>query len=179
MKAFDLRGFIYEEILEESEKLKSDELKLEYFSYVLREWILNPPRLDPNGEMKPSFEERIKEIIRDLELKLNNGLLTKESKTKQPKKENDEKIWWKGTEPMLIYFFELLYSSNLVDYSQNKNKYALIAKHFKKSDGTDFTNDQLSVALQNMKKNNNAKPKEADSERIEAVIKDIRQFLKS
>lgn len=144
MKTFNLHGFLYQRITEELECFKTDEERLVYSSFVLKEWILNPPRLDPNGELKPSFEERIKVIIRDLELKLNKGVLTKGSNTKQPKKENDEKIWWKGTENQLIYFIELLFKNNLIDLSQYEKRFALFSTHFKNKDGNSFKNTQLS-----------------------------------
>lgn len=72
MEKYDLKGFKYKDIIEESKKFNLAD-KREYFNLVLKEWKVNRPRLDPNGELVPSFEERIEVEIKDLDFLESTG----------------------------------------------------------------------------------------------------------
>jgi hypothetical protein len=72
MEKYDLKGFNYKEIIEES-KIFNLADRREYFNLILKEWKLNPPRLDPNGELDPSFEDRINEELRELNFLESTG----------------------------------------------------------------------------------------------------------
>ena len=54
MGKYNLRGFKYKEIIEEGKKFNLAD-KREYFNKVLKEWKVNRPRLDPNGELGSEF----------------------------------------------------------------------------------------------------------------------------
>ncbi|MCZ7603094.1 MAG: hypothetical protein M5R37_09500 [Melioribacteraceae bacterium] len=86
-----------------------------------------------------------------------------------------DKIWWKGSEPMIIYLFDLLISANLIDGTQARQRNAIIAKHYKNIDGKEFDNKQLGKSYSRMK---NKKPNAKDTDTIEQVLREIRQYLK-
>lgn len=101
----------------------------------------------------------------------------KEKKEKDEKKgiESDDKttneedlIWWKGTEGQLVYLYESLVKNNLIDNSQNDRKYLLLSLHFKNKNGKRFNNKQMGQAAQNLILNKEQKPKK--SEIIENIV---------
>ncbi len=102
MGKYDLRGFRYKEIIEESKKFNLTE-KREYFNLVLKEWKTNRPRLDPNGELVPSFEERIKEELKELDFLQESG-----------KKD------WNGTKGEFAEFVNTHYLQNQSEYPNLK-----------------------------------------------------------
>lgn len=59
MEKFKLRGFLFDDVIEECTKITDYHKQILYLKYVLKEWINNGPRLDPNGDMLPRFPERI------------------------------------------------------------------------------------------------------------------------
>jgi hypothetical protein len=87
----------------------------------------------------------------------------------------EELIWWKGSEPMIIYLFDLLSSANLIDDAQARQRNSMIAKHFKNVNGKKFDNKQLGKSYSRMK---DKKPNAKDADTIEQVLRDIRQYLK-
>ena len=90
----------------------------------------------------------------------------------------EELIWWKGSDPMLLYLFDLLNSANLIDKSTYDKRYSIIAKHFRNLDGNLYKNQNLSSVKQNMKLNKDEKPKGENAEKIESVLRDLRNLLK-
>ena len=118
-----------------------------------------------------SFKESIRDQITVIEAEGKNEEMTAVNAER-------ELIWWKGTEPQMIYFFELLFDANLLDKTQYDIRFSLIEKHFKNKKGNQFNNLQLSSANQSMTLNKTGKPKEKDAESIEFVLKDIRDLLK-
>lgn len=91
----------------------------------------------------------------------------------------EEKVWWKGSEPQIIYFFELLFNTNLIDKSQYDSRYALIEANFKNKLGKPFDNTQLAKATQNMNNSKSkGKPRKKDADEIENVLREIREILK-
>lgn len=95
-------------------------------------------------------------------------------------KSNEDKVWWKGSEPQIIYLFELLFNANLIDKSQYDSKYALIEANFKNRYGNSFDNNQLARATQNMNHSKSeGKPKKKDADEIESVIREMRDLLKN
>lgn len=120
------------------------------------------------GKSSPKLIEQLKiklnEIIKD-----GRGYKTKSL---------EEKVWWKGSEPQLVYFFELLFNVNLIDKSQYDNRFALIENNFKNKYGNAFDNKQLARATQNMiNSKNKGKPKKTDADEIEDVLREIREIL--
>ena len=87
----------------------------------------------------------------------------------------EELIWWKGSEPMLVYLFDLLNASGLIDQTQFDNRFALMAKHFKNKFGKRFDNKQLARVYDRMREDGvYKKPKTTAAEEIEKVVKEIR-----
>lgn len=76
---------------------------------------------------------------------------------------------------MIIYLFDLLISANLIDGTQARQRNAIIAKHYKNIDGKEFDNKQLGKSYSRMK---NKKPNAKDTDTIEQVLREIRQYLK-
>lgn len=124
-------------------------------------------------------EERKKKIIEIINY-LDDCLLDREIGNKGPKLKDllnqrlqvvqasvkeysiEDLIWWKGTEGQLIYLYEQLVQSNLIDQTQDDRKYVLLSKHFKNKSGGLFTNKQMSQAAQNLVINKNRIPKKAN-----------------
>lgn len=69
---YDLKGFVYEEIIKECNRYNLVKRQIDYLSYVWLQWKNNRPRLDPNGEIHPPFEERINNEIKHREQLLSN-----------------------------------------------------------------------------------------------------------
>jgi len=114
-------------------------------------------------------------LIDKLKIKMNEIPQDGDIKTKSA----GEKVWWKGTEPQIIYFFELLFNVNLIDKIQYDNRFALIENNFKNKFGNALSNDQLARSNQNMlNSKSNGKPKKKDADEIEDVLKEIREILK-
>ena len=74
---YDLHGFIYEEIVNECEKFKTNSERVKYLNFVLLQWETDPPEIDPNGETNPLTGDKFK-LLRDH----FNELLQKELKQK-------------------------------------------------------------------------------------------------
>ena len=122
------------------------------------------------GSKGPKLIEQLKDKLAELD---KNEKFTKT-------KSNEDKVWWKGTEPQIIHLFELLFNANLIDKSQYNSKYALIEANFKNQYGNSFDNNQLARATQNMNNSKNeGKPKKKDADEIESVLRDIRDLLKN
>jgi hypothetical protein len=79
-KEYDLRGFKFEDVMDECSKYSSLEEQIDYLIYVEKKWISERPLLDPNGPGRPNFEERIRA---EIELRENKYKL-KEDRTKLP-----------------------------------------------------------------------------------------------
>ena len=177
-KDIDVRGFLYEEVINECDKYKTEIDQVEYLKNVLIEWKNNKPRLDPNGDMIPRFGERI-----ETEIEKRNDILkllpNKKSRTPQMTETNDL-IWWKGSAPTLLYLFELLYEARLIDDRQyEKERSALLEKHFRNENGNQFENETLNKTFSRMRDDGLLKkPNNKDAERIEEVIIEIRNHLK-
>ncbi len=113
--------------------------------------------------------------------KLIDQLKERNKKTIETVKEYklEELIWWKGSEPMILYLFDLLFAANLIDDSNRKVKNALISKHFRNEKGQRFDNVQLGKSYSRMKEiDGTKKPPEKDADKIESVLRDIRILLK-
>ena len=80
---FDVKGFDYNLVMRECESKKTIDEQIKYLRYVLMEWRLNPPRLDPNGEIIPTFEKRLEMQIedREKEILLRPQTLSQNAKT--------------------------------------------------------------------------------------------------
>ncbi len=168
--------FIREKVMEQCNKLPTIKEQLSYLNFVLLEKKNRPTELDENIGLKPTFEKFIQNEInfRKEELSI--------SKLCYDKKENGAKelelIEWKGTEPQIIYFFELLFRAGLVEPTQYQNRFSLIENHFKNKNGVRFNNLQLAIANQNMQNNKAGKPKREDAEAIEKIFREIRDLIK-
>ena len=122
------------------------------------------------GSKGPKLIEQLKDKLAELD---KNEKFTRA-------KNNEDKVWWKGSEPQIIYLFELLFNANLIDKSQYSSKYALIEANFKNQYGNPFKNSQLARAVQNMNNSKSeGKPKKKDAEEIESVIREMRDLLKN
>jgi DNA-directed RNA polymerase subunit RPC12/RpoP len=71
---YDLKNFVYDGIIKECNEYALIKRQIDYLSYVLLQWKNNPPRLDPNGEITPTFEERINNEILFRTILLDNGI---------------------------------------------------------------------------------------------------------
>jgi hypothetical protein len=177
-KDFDVRGFLYEEVINECDKYKTVEDQIEYLQYVMTEWKFNRPRLDPNGDITPRFGERIET---EIEKKKDILKFFPTQKSKTPKiTETNELIWWKGSAPTLLYLFELLYEARLIDDRQyEKERSALLEKHFRNENGNKYENETLNKTFSRMRDEGLLKkPNNKDAERIEEVIIEIRNLLR-
>ena len=82
MENYNLRGFVYEDILDECKKYDTVE-QIRYLEYVLLKWETEEPEVNPNGEMIPSFEEKLMRRISYLKNRINE--------------EDENKIQWEGS----------------------------------------------------------------------------------
>ena len=168
--------FIREQVMEYCNEIPSIKEQLSYLSFVLLEKKNRPPELDENIGLKPTFEEFIQNEIDYRKEGLSLRKLCTEKRRLEHK--DNELIWWKGSEPQMIYFFGLLFSAGLIEQSQYDNRFSLIEKHFKNKKGVQFNNIQLSSANQNMIMNKTGKPKKNDAEAIELILKETRDMIK-
>ena len=168
--------FIREKVMEQCNDLPSIKDQLSYLNFVLLEKKNRPPELDENIGLKPTFEEFIKNEIEYREKEISFEKLCFDKRKIEPTEH--ELIWWKGTEPQMIYFFELLFRAGLMDQIQYQNRFSLIENHFKNKNGVQFNNLQLSSANQNMIMNKSGKPKKNDAEAIELILKETRDMIK-
>ncbi len=168
--------FIREKVMEQCNELPTIKDQLSYLNFVLLEKKNRPAELDENIGLKPTFEKFIQNEInfRKEELSI--------SKLYYYKKENGAKelelIEWKGTEPQIIYFFDLLFRADFIEQKQYQNRFSLIENHFVNKNGEQFDNLQLASANQNMIMNKSGKPKRRDAEAIELILKEIRDMIK-
>ncbi len=168
--------FIREEVMKCCKELPSIKEQLSYLNFVLLEKKNRPSELDENIGLKPTFEEFIKNEIEYREKELSFEKLCYNKRKIEPTEQ--ELIWWKGTEPQVIYFFELLFRAGLIEQIQYQNRYSLIENHFKNKNGVQFDNLQLAIANQNMLNNKTGKPKRDDAEAIEQIFREIRDLIK-
>lgn len=117
-KDFDVRGFLYKDVLEECSNYKAVEEQIDYLRYVLREYQINPPRLDPNGEIKPSFKERI-----EIEIEYREKLLHGKQVTVQ-----GEKIVWVKKREDFVALMDVLMNLNFILSKREKN--IMLSDHF-------------------------------------------------
>jgi len=179
-KVYDVRGFKFEDVLDESRKYSTPIEKIKYFKYVKKEWINNPPELDPNGPWAKPLDERLENEIVVLEMELGAVRTKRTGKVTLNKNTYDTKdlIWWKGSEPMLVYLFDLLNASGLIDQTQFDNRFALMAKHFKNKNAKNFDNKQLARVYDRMREEGLfRKPKVSSAQKIESIINEIRDNL--
>ena len=168
--------FNRESVIEYCNRFHSIKEQLSYLNFVLLERKNRPPELDQNIGLKPTFEEFIENEIKYRERELSFGKLCPDKIMSNPIE--NELIRWKGTEPQIIYFFDLLFRADLIQQKQYQNRFSLIENHFVNKNGEPFDNLQLASANQNMIMNKSGKPKRRDAEAIEIVLKEIRDMLK-
>ncbi len=97
--AFD---FIREKVMNYCNGLPTIEEQIRYLRFVLLEKKNYPPELDENLGLRPTFEEFIQNEIDDRKEELTLRKLCPDKKNYVNTKH--ELIWWKGTEPQIIYF---------------------------------------------------------------------------
>lgn len=136
------------------------EEQIKYLRFVLKEKKNNPSEIDENVGLKPSFDEYIQNEIEYREKEL--VLLNTDKSGSKGIINDDDLIWWKGSEGQLVYLFEQLVKAHLVDDTFKERKYSLLSKHFKNKKGKRFTNRQMSQAAQNLVLNKNMKPLKSD-----------------
>lgn len=179
-KVYDVRGFKFEDIMEESKKFVAVMEKIKYLKYVKKEWVNDPPELDPNGPWAKPLDVRLENEIEVLEDEIEDGGTERTGKERLNKSTYDTKdlIWWKGSEPMLVYLFDLLNASGLIDQTQFDNRFALMAKHFKNKNAKNFDNKQLARVYDRMREDGLfRKPKVSSAQAIEIIINEIRDKL--
>jgi len=152
------------------EEFETIEKQIKYLRFVLKERKNNPPEIDENVGLKPSFEEYIQNEIefREKELELSTNTYTE---AQEPN--NDDLIWWKGSEGQLIYLFEQLTKHHFIDETFEERKYALLSRHFKNKKGKRYTNKQMSQAAQNLVMNITRKPRKA--ELLESIVTKLKE----
>lgn len=176
-------NFELEDVLAHAKKLKSVNESIEYLQKILRLKKNNKTIID-NSLDNPDYDfvAEVKAEIKRLkgnDSKNNKRDGEKNTEIKKDNKTIDNLVWWKGTEPQIIYLFELLFNAQLIDKTQYENRYAIIEANFKNKFGKRFDNKQLARATLNMSNGkNNGKPKKKDTEAIEDVLKEIREILK-
>lgn len=111
---FKVREFILNEVMEECNSLKTIEAQIEYLNYVLKEYLINPPRLDPNGEINPTFKERM-EI--EIEYREKELLLRKQDVTSNIKTSSNPKIQIPENDGLtdLIRIFTSMKNAEIID----------------------------------------------------------------
>lgn len=177
-------NFELEDVLAHSKTFKSAGESLEYLQRILRfkknnKTIIDNSLDNPNYDFVTEVKAEIKRLKR-IDGKNEKRKDEKIIPGKKDVKTLDNLVWWKGTEPQIIFLFELLFNSDLIDKTQYDNRYAIIESNFKNKFGKSFDNQQLARAALNMSiGKNDGKPKKKDAETIEDVIKEIRDFLKN
>jgi hypothetical protein len=149
----------------------------EFFSRIDTEYLywnsFYKPELDEQARI---FEERqfLKEVneFQQVQASLQASLQAKEETPQQAtqKPKNLEPIQWEGSEPQLVYLFELLFEQGLIS---NENRSALIAKHFVNSTGKPFNNKQLNTVKGKYELNKYGKPQ--DAAKIENVVQKLKE----
>ena len=114
---FNLRGWIYDDIIEECNSYDEINKQIIYLKYVLTEWNTNRPRLDPNGTLFPIFENRIKMEIEKREI-------IKEE-------QENKKIEWAGTKGEFAAFVNDTYLSNKGKYNSVRDTAFLLFNDYK------------------------------------------------
>lgn len=117
-KNYDIMGFRLFAVMEICNNLKTVEEQTEYLNYVLREYLLNPPQLDPNGEIKPTFKERIEIEIEYRERMLHGKHITVQG----------EKIVWAKKREDFVALMDVLMNLNFILSKREKNK--MLCDHF-------------------------------------------------
>lgn len=177
MAEYDFKGFYLPELLKECNELQTLIEQIDYLETALEEWEINPPELDLNGEIEPTFEERL-----EIEIERRRRQIEVENRITGISRELDSKemIWWKGTEPTLIYLIDLLFAANLIDATLYDKRFAIMAKHFIKPNREYYDNRQMARVYEKMREEGiYRKPKNSDAMKIEEIIKDIRKLLKT
>jgi hypothetical protein len=83
-----------------------------------------------------------------------------------------EKIRWKGTDTQLVYLFQGLFETGLLDGNdQYYRRNALIRDHFINKSDKEYSNKQLAQTEQNLQTNLDNKPRNSD--RIDKVINKV------
>lgn len=72
-KVYDVRGFKFEDIMEESKKFVAVMEKIKYLKYVKKEWVNDPPEIDPNGPWAKPLDVRLENEIEVLEDEIEDG----------------------------------------------------------------------------------------------------------
>lgn len=117
------------------------------------------------GKPGPKLIDQLKELVQKKENEIKEYRL-------------EDLIWWKGSEPMLVYLFDLLNGSGLIDQTQYDNRFALMAKHFKNKNVKNFDNKQLARVYDRMREEGLfRKPKVSSAQKIESIINEIRANL--
>jgi hypothetical protein len=137
---FDVKGFDYNLVMKECESKKTIDEQLRYLRYLLMEWRLNPPRLDPNGEIVPSFEKR-------LEIQIT---YREETTSTKPSVVNGEKIIWARNKQDFAPLFDLMMQLGFITF--RRNKWEMLCNHFTWNDG-EMTPKQLKDSLSNINHN--------------------------
>lgn len=177
MRGYDFKGFYLPDLLKECNELPTLTEQIDYLETALEEWEINPPELDLNGEIDPPFEKRLQ-----IEINRRKRKLEKFKKVPPTKEDRtiDDLIWWKGTEPMLIYLIDLLFAANLIDSTLYEKRFAIMAKHFLKPNRENYDNRQMARVYEKMREEGiYRKPKESDAIKIEEIIREIRKMMSS
>ncbi|MCF6298144.1 MAG: hypothetical protein L3J08_09225 [Flavobacteriaceae bacterium] len=161
--------------MKKCELIESIQEQIIYLKKVRHDYVTNRPEIDENNFMSPSLEEFLDEHVGYRE----DGIRSKTNLKIKEQYDLKDLIWWKGSKRMLLYLFELLIDSKLIDKEHNKNLYATIAKHFKDVDTRAMDNKALQKQHSNMKWiDGYKKPKDDDAKSIEEIIKELKNTLK-
>ena len=177
-------NFELDKVLDFSRKSAKVGESLEYLQKILRIKKNNKTILDhsldhPDYDFVTEVKAEVKRL-RSVEGKRGKRKDEKINTGMMNVKNLDNLVWWKGTEPQIIYFFELLFHTQLIDKTQYDNRYAIIEANFKNKFGKPFDNQQLARVVINMNNGKSeGKPKKKDAESIENVMREIRETLKS
>ncbi len=158
-------------IMKKCELIENIQEQITYLKKVKHEYVTNRPEIDENNFMTPSLEDYLDEQIKYREDSLRNNSAPKLKEEYELK----DLIWWKGSEPMLIFLFDLLSRANLIDDTQFDKRFSLMAKHFKNKNGDRFDNKQLARVFERTRPDGSfKKPQKKDAEKIEDILKEIR-----
>jgi hypothetical protein len=169
--------FDFNKVTNHSNNLPTTIEQINYLEYVLKEYknllddegILGDRHLEE--DLKKYFIPKTQREI-DYKKKLLNR--NPEPTTNNKPQKEVEKICWQGSEPQIIYLFDLLYEARLLSPSAYDKRFALIAQHFLNKDSKPFKREQLAQAAHKMINN---KPKEKDAEVIEKISKEVKAAL--
>lgn len=158
---YDVCGFDYAKVVENSKKLKTIKEQIVYLKYVLKEKLNNKSSFDIDLYSDgPSFEEKIKNEIKFLKEKL---------KIEEPSGFKDKIVWMKNKHDF-AFFFDNLYKDGFLSFRRDKLK--MLSEHFKWQDeemtpgqlktlfsnvnrkyGTQNPSDEMATIIKNTKKN--------------------------